>query len=403
MNTLNITALLSQRVNQMAEAETLAMSKKTRELAAQGYDIINLTLGEPDFQTPAHIKDAAKKALDEGFTYYPPVAGYPELRKAIAEKLKHDNGIDWQSENIVVSTGAKQSIANVCMALLNAGDEVIIFTPYWVSYREIVKLAEGNPIFLAGTPENDYKVTPEQLAKAITPRTKAILYSSPSNPTGATYTQAEIEALAAVLIPHEQVYVIADEIYEHILFEPSYFSIGSISALKERVITINGFSKAYAMTGWRMGYSASNKEIAQACEKIQGQITSGACTITQRASIAAVAGDQAPTKEMCQAYLRRRDLMHSLMSEIPNLKIFKPQGAFYLFPDVSAYFGKSDGEQTIQNANDLSMYLLYKARVASVAGSAFGAENNIRFSFATSDEKIVEAVKRIKEALAMLK
>ncbi|MDO1444747.1 pyridoxal phosphate-dependent aminotransferase [Rhodocytophaga aerolata] len=394
--------LLSDRINALSESQTLAMSKKSRELAAQGHQVINLSIGEPDFQTPQHIKDAAKKAIDEGFSFYTPVSGIAELRQAIAEKLRKENNIDWKAENIVVSTGAKQSLANALMCLVNPGDEVIIFSPYWVSYSEMVKLAEGETVLLEGPFENDFKVTADQLEKAITPRTKVIMYSSPSNPTGSVFTEQELREIAEVVAKHDNIFVIADEIYEYINYEPDYFSIGSIPAIKDRVITINGVSKGFAMTGWRIGYMAAAKWIADACDKLQGQITSGTCSIAQKAAVAAIKGDMAPTREMAQAYLRRRDLVLSLLKEIPGIKTFTPKGAFYVFPDVSDYFGKTDGKTTIQTADDLCMYILNKVYVSLVTGDAFGAPNCIRISYAASDESLTEALRRVKEALAQL-
>lgn len=378
------------------------MAKKGRELAAQGHDVINLSFGEPDFQTPQYIKDAAKQALDEGFTFYTPVAGYPDLRQAIADKFKRDNNLDYKPENIVVSTGAKQSIANAVMCLANPGDEVIIFSPYWVSYEEIVKLAEATPIPVMGKLDNDYKVTPEQLEKAITSQTKIVMYSSPCNPTGSVYDEEELLALAKVLEKHPQVYVIADEIYEYINFESKHTSMAQFDFIKDRVITINGFSKGYAMTGWRVGYLAANKEIASACDKMQSQITSGTNSVAQKAAYAALEGGKGSAIEMREAYRRRRGLVLDLMQEIPGFKTYVPAGAFYIFPDVSYYFGKSYNGKAINNALDLSMFLLTDAHVALVSGEAFGAPQCIRFSYATSDEKIREALKRIKNSLAKL-
>ncbi|QCR21080.1 pyridoxal phosphate-dependent aminotransferase [Pontibacter sp. SGAir0037] len=394
--------ILSDRISALAESQTIAMAKKGRELAAQGYDVINLSFGEPDFQTPQYIKDAAKQAIDDGFTFYTPVPGYPELRQAIVDKLKRDNNLDYKPENIVVSTGAKQSIANVVMCLVNPGDEVIIFSPYWVSYEEIVKLAEGVPVQVQGRLENDFKVTPEQLESAITSNTKLVMYSSPSNPTGSVLDEDELLALARVLEKHPQVYVMADEIYEYINFEGKHASMAAFDFIKDRVITVNGFSKGYAMTGWRVGYIAANKEIASACDKMQSQITSGTCSIAQKAAYAALQGGKASAEEMTAAYLRRRDLVLGLMQDIPGLKTNVPTGAFYIFPDVSSYFGKSYNGQTIENAYDLCMFLLTDAHIASVSGEAFGAPQCIRFSYATSDEKLVEAFSRIKSSLAKL-
>lgn len=402
MKTLNDRQLMSQRSRSLSESETLAMTKKARELAAQGHKVISLSVGEPDFQTPQHIKDAAKKAIDDGFTFYSPVPGYPELRQAIAEKLKRENGLDFTSENIVVSTGAKQSIANVLLSIIDPGDEVIIFAPYWVSYIEMVKLAEGNSVIVTGTIENDFKITARQVEEAITENTKAILFSSPCNPTGSVFTKNELTAIAEVVAKHEQIIVISDEIYEYINFGDKHFSIGSIAAIKDRVVTVNGFSKGYAMTGWRVGYIGAEKSIAAACDKLQGQITSGTCSIAQKAAFAAITGSNDAAKEMSTAYLRRRDLVIGLLREIPNLKVNVPQGAFYGFPDVSFYLGKSFNGTKINTAGDLAMYLLNEGKVAAVGGDAFGAPNCLRISFAASDENLVEACRRIKECLAKL-
>ncbi|RIJ33453.1 pyridoxal phosphate-dependent aminotransferase [Pontibacter oryzae] len=395
-------AILSDRILSLAESQTIAMAKKARELAAQGLDVINLSFGEPDFQTPQYIKDAAKQAIDEGFTFYTPVAGYPELRQEIVKKFKRDNNLDYAPENIVVSTGAKQSIANAILCLTNPGDEVIIFSPYWVSYEEIVKLAEGVPVPVMGRLENDYKVTAEQLEKAITSNTKVVMYSSPCNPTGAVFDEAELMEIARVLEKHPQIYVIADEIYEYINFEGKHFSLANIDFIRDRVVTVNGFSKGYAMTGWRVGYLAANREIAAACDKMQSQVTSGTCSISQKAAAAALKGGNASALEMTEAYRRRRDLVLSLMNEIPGFKTYLPNGAFYIFPDVSHYFGKSFEGHTIASAQDLSMFILTDANVAVVSGEAFGAPQCIRFSFATSDDKLTEALRRIKISLAKL-
>jgi aspartate aminotransferase len=366
------------------------MTKKARELAALGHKVISLSVGEPDFQTPQHIKDAAKKAIDDGFTFYTPVPGTLELRQGIAAKLKRDNNLDFGPENIVVSTGAKQSIANVLLCLVDPGDEVIIFAPYWVSYVEMVKLAEGKSVIIHGGIENDFKVTAAQVEKAITPKTKAILFSSPCNPSGSVFSEQELRAIADVVAKHERVHVIADEIYEYI-------------NIKDRVITVNGFSKGYAMTGWRVGYIAAAKQIAAACDKIQGQVTSGTCSIAQKAAYAGITGDMSFAKEMTSAYKRRRDLVIGLLKEIPGLKINVPKGAFYIFPDVSAYLGKSFNGQVIKTAGDLAMYVLNEGHVSSVGGDAFGAPNNLRISFAASDDNLKEAIRRIKECLAKLK
>jgi aspartate aminotransferase len=398
------TSFLSDRILALAESQTIAMAKKARELAAQGHDVINLSFGEPDFQTPDYIKDAAKKALDDGFTFYTPVAGYPDLRQEIVAKLKRDNNLDYKPENIVVSTGAKQSIANVVMSLVNPGDEVIIFSPYWVSYEEVVKLAEGLPVQVKGSIEHDFVITPQQLEDAITSNTKLVMYSSPCNPTGSVFSKDELLAFARVLEKHPQIYIMADEIYEYINFTGEHASMAAFDFIKDRVITVNGFSKGYAMTGWRVGYIAACKEIADACDKMQSQITSGTCSIAQKAAVAALKGGKGSADEMAAAYLRRRDLVLGLMKEIPGFKTYVPQGAFYIFPDISAYFGKTtpDGK-VINNSFDLSMFLLNDAYVAAVSGEAFGAEECIRFSFAASDAKLEEAMERLKVSLAKLK
>lgn len=398
------TSLLADRITALEESSTLAMTKKARELAAQGHKVISLSVGEPDFKTPAHICEAAKQAIDDGYHGYSPVAGYPDLRQAIADKLRRDNNIDWKPENIVVSIGAKHSLANAIQVLVNPGEEVIIFAPYWVSYSEMVKLAEGKTVVVDGAFENDFKVTPEQLEAAITPRTKVVMYASPNNPTGSVYSEAELRALGAVLEKHENVFVLADEIYEYINFTGnSNFSLGSIPALKERVITVNGVAKGFAMTGWRIGFIGAAKWIAQGVEKLQGQVTSGACSIAQKAAVAAFTGTLEPTMEMTQAYERRRDLVVKLLKDIPGFKVNVPQGAFYAFPDVSYYFGKSDGENTINDSDDFSLWLLNNSFVSTVAGSGFGAPDCIRISTAAADEALEEAVGRIKKAVATLK
>ncbi len=396
--------IIAERINRLAESETIAMAKKAREIAALGHSVVKLNFGEPDFNTPEHIKEAAKKAIDDNFSFYTPVAGIPELRKAIAEKLKRDNQLDWQAENIIVSTGAKQTIANAILTMINPSDEVIVFAPYWVTYKEIIKLAEGKMVIIEAGVENGFKVSPEQLKNAITPRTKAILYSSPSNPTGAVYTRKELEALAEVLIPHENIYIIADEIYEYISFlnEP-YFSIGSIDGLKQRTITVNGYAKGFAMTGWRVGYMAAPKWIVDACDKLQGQFTSATCSIAQKAALAATEGSLESVKKMTEIYKHRRDLMLEELKQIPHIKTYIPDGAFYIFPDVSAYFGKNFGDKVIKNSEDLCMYLIEEMHVALVSGAAFGMDSCIRISYAASDENLKEAVKRIKEGLAKLK
>lgn len=395
---------LAERINALEESSTLAMTKKARELAAQGHKVISLSVGEPDFKTPEHICEAAKKAIDDGFHGYSPVAGYPDLRKAIADKLLRDNNIDWKPENIVVSTGAKHSLANTIQVLVNPGDEVIILAPYWVSYSEMVKLAEGKSVIVEGSFENNFKVTPQQLEAAITPRTKVVMYASPNNPTGSVYSRSELEALGAVLAKHEGIFVIADEIYEYINFtDEGHFSLGSIPELKERVVTVNGVAKGFAMTGWRIGFIAADKWIADGVEKLQGQVTSGTNSIAQKAATAAFNGPLDASKAMTEAYRRRRDLVVGLLREIPGFKVNMPDGAFYAFPDVSAYYGKSDGTTTVGNSDDFSLWLLNKAYVSTVAGSGFGAPDCIRISTAASDEALTEAVKRIREAVATLK
>jgi aspartate aminotransferase len=395
--------LLADRINNLEESATLAMSKKSRELAALGHKVINLSIGEPDFKTPKHICEAAKQAIDNGFHAYTPVAGIPELRKVIAEKFKRDNNIDWKPENVIVSTGAKHSLANALAVMVNPGEEVIIFAPYWVSYSEMVKLAEGTSVILEGAFDNDFKVTPEQLEAAITDRTKVVMYASPNNPTGSVYSEAELRAIAAVIEKHENVFVLADEIYEYINFrEEGHFSIGSIPAIKDRVITVNGMAKGFAMTGWRIGYIGAAKWIVDGIDKLQGQVTSGTNHIAQRASVVAWDDMTAP-ETMKRAYLVRRDLVVGLLKEIPGFKVNVPEGAFYAFPDVSFYFGKTDGDVTINNSDDLSMWLLEKAFVATVGGSSFGAPNCIRISTAASDESLKEAVARIRAAVETLK
>lgn len=397
------TNLLADRINNLEESATLAMSKKSRELAALGHKVINLSIGEPDFKTPKHICDAAKDAIDAGFHAYTPVAGIPELRKVIAEKFKRDNNIDWKPENIIVSTGAKHSLANALAVMVNPGEEVIIFAPYWVSYSEMVKLAEGKSVVLEGAFENDFKVTADQLEAAITDKTKVIMYASPNNPTGSVYSEAELRAIATVIEKHPNVFVLADEIYEYINFrEEGHFSIGSIEAIKYRVITVNGMAKGFAMTGWRIGYIGAAKWIVDGIDKLQGQVTSGTNHIAQRASLVAW-DDMTAAETMKRAYLLRRDLVVGLLKEIPGFKVNVPEGAFYAFPDVSYYFGKTDGTTTINNSDDLSMWLLEKSFVATVAGSGFGAPNCIRISTAASDEALKEAVGRIKTAILTLK
>ena len=394
--------MLSDRINQLCESQTIKMAKMGRELAAKGIDVINLSFGEPDFHTPDFIKDAAKEALDQNFTYYTPVAGYPELRKAISAKLKRENNLDYSFDQIVVGTGAKQSIANAILCLINPGDEVIVPTPYWVSYSEVIKLSEGISVFVCGTFEQDFKITAEQLEAAITPKTRMFLFSSPCNPTGSVYSKQELESFARVFERYPDIYIISDEIYEHINFIEKHESIAQFDFIRDRVVIINGFSKAYAMTGWRIGYLAANKEIAQACDKMQGQITSGTCSITQRAGIAAYEGGLESVNEMRDAFLKRRDMMYELLKEIPGLRINLPQGAFYFFPDVSFYLGKSFEGNPVTTATDLCYYLLETAHVAVVTGEAFGDDNCIRISYAASEPMLRNAVERISKALANL-
>ncbi len=394
---------LADRINNLEESSTLLMSKKSRELAAQGHKVINLSIGEPDFKTPKHICDAAKEAIDKGFHSYTPVAGIPELRKAIAEKFKRDNHIDWAPENVIVSTGAKHSLANVIQVLVNPGDEVVILAPYWVSYSEMVKLAEGKSVIVEGSFENDFKATPEQVEAAITDKTKILMFASPNNPTGSVYSEAELRAIAKVVEKHPNVYVLADEIYEYINFrEEGHFSIGSIPEIKDRVITVNGMAKGFAMTGWRIGFIGAAKWIVDGVDKLQGQVTSGTNHIAQRASVVAW-DDMSSAETMRKAYLQRRDIVIGLLKEIPGFKVNVPEGAFYAFPDVSYYFGKSDGTKVIKNSDDLALWLLEKVYVAIVAGSGFGAPKCIRISTAASEESLREAIGRIKEAVALLK
>lgn len=394
---------VSDRLASLSPSETLAMSQKSAELKAQGIDVINLSVGEPDFYTPDHIKEAAKKAIDDNFSFYSPVPGYMDLRKAIVAKLKNENGLDYTTDQIIVSNGAKQSVCNTLLSIIGPGDEVIVPAPYWVSYVEMVKLAEGTNIIVSAGIDQDFKITPAQLEAAITPKTKALILCSPSNPTGSVYSKEELKGLAAVLAKHENVIVIADEIYEHINYVGSHQSIAQFPEIKDRVVVVNGVSKAYAMTGWRIGFIAAPLWIAKACNKLQGQYTSGASSIAQKAAVAAFAGDQSCVEEMRKAFLRRRDLVISLCKEIPGMKLNIPEGAFYLFPEVNSYYGKSAGDRKINNAADLAMYLLEVGHVATVGGAAFGAPECLRFSYATSDENLVEAIKRIKEALAALK
>lgn len=396
---------LSERINALAESETLAMTRRSRELRAQGFDVINLSIGEPDFDTPEHVKEAAKEAIDQNYSHYPPVPGYPELRQAIAEKLKRDNNLDYTADQIVVSTGAKQSLANAILCLVNPGDEVIIPTPYWVSYKEIIKLADAKGVFIESSINSDFKVTPQQIEAAITPRSKLFIFSSPCNPSGTVYTLDELKAFADVFERHPQVFIISDEIYEHINFTGKHHSIASFENIHDRVIIINGLSKGFAMTGWRLGYMAAAKEIAKACDKLQGQITSGTCSITQRAAITAMKTDPATSADirlMLDAFQYRRDLAISMLQQIPGIKLNVPDGAFYLFPEVTYYYGKSNGNYSINSGSDLCDYLLDNAHVAMVPGSAFGTPDCIRISYATSEDNLREAINRIETALSKL-
>jgi aspartate aminotransferase len=394
---------VSERLNRLSPSQTLAMSQKSGELKAQGVDVINMSVGEPDFNTPDHIKEAAKKAIDENYSRYSPVAGYPALREAIAAKLKNENGLEFTPNQITCANGAKQSVCNVVMTLVGAGDEVIVPAPYWVSYTEMVKLADGTPVIVRAGIEQDFKITPAQLEAAITPRTKALILCSPSNPTGSVYSKEELAGLAAVLAKHPEVFIIADEIYEHINYVGKHESIAQFPEVKDQVIIINGVSKAYAMTGWRIGFAAGPEWIIKAVNKLQGQYTSGPCSVSQKAAEAAYRGTQEPVEAMRKAFERRRDLIVKLAKEIPGFEVNVPQGAFYLFPKCDSYFGKSVGDRKINDAADLAMYLLEVGHVACVGGGAFGSPECIRMSYATSDENIIEAMRRIKEALAALK
>lgn len=394
---------LSERINKLSESQTIAMTRRSRDLLVQGIDVINLSIGEPDFTTPQPVKDAAKKAIDNNFSYYTHVSGYLELRQAIAKKFKRDNNLDYTAEQIVVSTGAKQCIANTVLSLVNSGDEVLVPSPYWVSYIEIIKLAEGKSVIIPTDIKNDFKVTPQQLKQAITPKTRLLMFSSPCNPTGSVYTKQELKAIAELIAQYPDLYILSDEIYEHINFVGVHESIAQFDFIKDRVITVNGVSKSYAMTGWRVGFMAASLEIAKGCDKMQGQFTSATCSIAQKAVHAAVELDSSTIYPMRDQFLKRRDLVLNAMQEIPGLKTNIPQGAFYVFPDVTYYFGKSAGNNKIKNATDLCAYLLDKAHVALVPGAAFGDDNYIRFSYATSENKLIEALKRMKATLAELK
>ena len=394
--------LLSARLSSLSPSETFAMAQKSNELKAQGIDVINMSVGEPDFTTPDHIKQAAKKAIDDNFSFYSPVAGFPDLKKSICDKLQKENGLEYTPAQIVVSGGAKQSLCNVILSIIDKEEEVIIPAPYWVNYPEMVKLAEGKSVFVYAGINQDFKITPQQLEEAITPKTKALILCSPSNPTGSVYTKEELQALVAVLEKHPKIYVIADEIYEHINYIGQHESIAQFATLRDRVIVVNGVSKGYAMTGWRIGWIAAPQWISAACSMLQGQYTSGPSSISQRAALAAYTGDQSCVSEMRVAFERRRNLIVKLLGEIPGLNVNNPMGAFYIFPECKSYLGKSYNGKTVNSATDVAMYLLEEAHVACVGGDAFGAPGCIRLSYATSDENIEKAVARIKVALAKL-
>lgn len=394
---------LSERLKALSVSQTLAMAQKSREMKAIGIDVINLSIGEPDFHTPDDIKEAAKKAIDDNFTSYPPVPGYADLREAISQKFKRENGLDYSPDQIIVSAGGKHSLINVMLTIVNPDDEVIIFAPYWVSYYDQIILAQGKPVVINTTIDNDFKVIPSQLEEAITPKTRAIIFNSPSNPTGMVYTREEMESIARIVEKHEGVFIISDEIYEHITFTGEHVSMASFDSVYDRVITVNGVSKGYAMTGWRIGYIGAPLWLANGVNKLQGQFTSGVSSIAQRAALAAVTSTGNSREVMRDAFLKRRDLICRLLEDIDGFKIRVPQGAFYVFPEISYYFGKKDGENVINDSTDLSMYLLEKAHVAVVGGAGFGSPNCIRLSYAASDKELVEAVKRIKEVLGKLK
>ena len=394
---------LSERVKSLSVSQTLAMAQKSRELKAKGIDIISLSLGEPDFNTPDYIKEAAKKAIDENYSKYPPVPGYSDLREAISKKFKDENGISYSPDQIIVSAGGKHSLINVILSIVNPGDEVIILAPYWVSYYDQIILAEGKPVVIEAKLANDFKIRPEQLEAAITNKTRLIIFNSPSNPTGMVYDWSEMEKIARIVEKHEGLFIISDEIYEHIIFTGKHISMASFDFIYDRVITVNGVSKGYAMTGWRIGYIGAPLWIAKACNKLQGQFTSGVCSIAQRAALAAIQGKDDSRQMMKVAFLRRRDLICELLKEVKGLNVRIPQGAFYVMPDISYFLGKSDGENKIKTSDDLALFLLDKAQVATVGGDAFGAPNCLRISYATSDDLLVEALKRIKGALEKLK
>jgi aspartate aminotransferase len=394
---------ISRRVQSLSVSQTLAMAQKSRELKEQGIDVISLSLGEPDFFTPDDIKEAAKKAIDENFSFYPPVPGYTDLRQAISRKFREENGLDYSPEQVIVSAGGKHTLINILLSVVDPGDEVILLAPYWVSYLDQIIFSEGKPVIIETTIESDFKVTPDQLEKAMTPKTRVLIFNSPSNPTGMVYTREEMAALVKVLEKHSQVLIISDEIYEHITFSGTHTSLATFTSVADRVATVNGVSKGYAMTGWRIGYMGAPLWLAKACNKLQGQFTSGVCSIAQRAALAAITSKSDSREKMREAFLRRRDLICRLLNDVPGLKVRVPQGAFYVMPDVSSFLGKSFEGKVINNADDLTLFLLSEARVALVSGSAFGAANCVRISYATSDDKITEAVRRIKEALGKLK
>jgi aspartate aminotransferase len=394
---------ISRRVQSLSVSQTLAMAQKSREMKEKGIDVINLSIGEPDFNTPDDIKEAAKKAIDDNFSFYPPVPGYSDLRQAISVKFREENGLNYSPDQIIVSAGGKHTLINILLAVVDPGDEVILLAPYWVSYLDQVTFSQGIPVIINTKIDFDFKVTPAQLEAAITPRTRVLIFNSPSNPTGMVYTRDEMQAIAAVVEKHPQILVISDEIYEHITFSGSHTSMASFAAITDRVVTVNGVSKGYAMTGWRIGYMGAPLWLAKACNKLQGQFTSGVCSIAQRAALAAVTSKSDSKQKMKEAFLRRRDLICRLLGEIKGLKVSMPQGAFYVMPDITYFIGKSHNGMKINNSDDLAIYLLTEARVALVAGSAFGAPDCIRISYATSDENITEAVKRIREALEKLK
>jgi aspartate aminotransferase len=393
---------LSDRIKSLSVSQTLAMAQKSRELKEKGIDIISLSIGEPDFNTPDHIKEAGKKAIDENYSSYPPVPGYKDLREAISKKFREENGLNYSPDQIIVSAGGKHSLINIILSIVNPGDEVIILAPYWVSYYDQIIIAGGTPVVVNATIDNNFKIKPQDLEAAITGKTRLIIFNSPSNPTGMVYDRTEMETIARIVEKHEGLFIISDEIYEHIIFDGEHVSLASFEYIFDRVITVNGVSKAYAMTGWRIGYMGAPLWIAKACNKLQGQFTSGVCSIAQRAALAAIEGKTESIKVMRDAFLRRRDLICGLLKDVKGLKVTIPQGAFYVMPDISYYLGKSDGNHKINSSDDLALFLLEKARVATVGGDAFGSPECIRLSYATSDELLVEAVKRIKAALEIL-